>query len=278
MPDNIVNIDFRRHFRIQPGERVLDLGAGEGRHTVEACRWPCRVVSVDLSRYDLLRGRYMLADLQRRGIAPGHADFVIADAQHLPFRDGAFDRVLCTEVLEHIPDDRQGLRELVRVLKPGGPIAVSVPSYLPERVFWTVSWDYWHTPGGHVRIYRPGQMWHLLEGEGVQVHTQRRRHSFQTFYWFLRCSFGKNNEDFLPLRLLTRFINWYHNRRRLPPLERIEAVLDLVLGKDMILYGHKPAGGGNAPVPAGGALAGEAPAREASRPRRRARAAAQRAR
>jgi len=38
MPDNIVNIDFHRHFRIEPGERVLDLGCGNGRHTIEAAR------------------------------------------------------------------------------------------------------------------------------------------------------------------------------------------------------------------------------------------------
>jgi ubiquinone/menaquinone biosynthesis C-methylase UbiE len=239
-PDNIVNIDFRRHFLIQPGERVLDLGCGSGRHTVEACRWPCRVVGVDLSRQDLRVARYMLADLQRRKIAPGHADFVIADAEHLPFREGAFEKVICTEVLEHIGDDRAGVRELVRVLRPGGDIAVSVPSYWPEVLFWTISWEYWHTPGGHIRMYEPGEMWHTLEEHGLRLRLQRRRHSFQTLYWFVRCVFGKDNDYFPLTRFLTRFINWYHNRRRLRPLEYFEAVLDLVMGKDTILYGTKP--------------------------------------
>jgi SAM-dependent methyltransferase len=182
----------------------------------------------------------MLADLQRRKIAPGHADFVIADAEHLPFRDGAFDKVMCTEVLEHIADDQAGVRELVRVLRPGGDIAVSVPSYWPEVVFWTISWEYWHTPGGHIRIYRLGEMWHILEEHGLRLHLERRRHSFQTLYWFVRCAFGKDNDYFLLTRFLTRVINWYHNRRRVRLLEYIEAVLDLVMGKDTILYGTKP--------------------------------------
>jgi SAM-dependent methyltransferase len=244
---------------------VLDLGCGSGRHTVEACRWPCRVVGVDLSRQDLRVARYMLADLQRRKIAPGHADFVIADAEHLPFRDGAFDKVVCTEVLEHIPDDRAGVRELVRVLRPGGDIAVSVPSHGPEVVFWTISWEYWHSPGGHVRIYQPGEMWRTLEEHGLQLWLQRRRHSFQTLYWFVRCVFGKDNDYFPLTRFLTRFINWYHNRRRVRPLEHVEAVLDLVLGKDTILYGTKPASEG------GGEPAGPAPKPKA---RRRGREAA----
>jgi SAM-dependent methyltransferase len=241
---------------------VLDLGCGSGRHTVEACRWPCRVTGVDLSRQDLRVARYMLADLQRRKIAPGHADFVIADAQHLPFRDGAFDKVVCTEVLEHIPDDRAGVRELVRVLRAGGDIAVSVPSHGPEVVFWTISWEYWHSPGGHVRIYPPGEMWRMLEERGLQLRLQRRRHSFQTVYWFVRCVFGKDNDYFPLTRLLTRFINWYHNRRRVRPLEYVESVLDLVLGKDTILYGTKPASEG------GGGLAGPGPEPKA-RPRGR---------
>ena len=242
-PDNIVNIDFRRHFPIQAGERVLDLGCGSGRHTVEACRWPCRAVGVDLGRQELRVARYMLADLQRRGIAPGHADFVMADAQHLPFRDGAFDKVMCAEVLEHIADDLAGIRELVRVLRPGGDIAVSVPSYWPEVLFWTISWEYWHTPGGHVRMYRPGEMWRKLEEHGVRLRSERQRHSFQTLYWFVRCAFGKDNDYFPPTRLLTRAISWYHNRRRARLLEYVEAVLDLVMGKDTIIYGAKPLSG-----------------------------------
>jgi len=242
MPDNIVNVDYRRHFHLQPGDRVLDLGCGSGRHTIEACRWPVRAVGADIGRLDLLKARYMLADLRRKGIAPGYADFVLADAQHLPFKDGAFDRVVCTEVLEHIPDDRAGIRELYRVLRPGGDIAVSVPRYWPEKLFWTLSWDYWHTPGGHVRQYKPGVMHRYLEEQGLQVRLTRYRHSFQTVHWFLRCVFGKDRDDFLPIKFATKFINWHHHLR-VPVLERLEATLNLVAGKDMILYARKPAPG-----------------------------------
>ena len=223
---------------------MLDLGCGSGRHTVEACRWPCRAVGVDLSRQDLRVARYMLADLQRRRIAPGHADFIIADAEHLPFRDGAFDKVMCSEVLEHIADDLAGVRELVRVQRPGGEMAVSVPTYWPEALFWSISWEYWHTPGGHIRMYRPGEMRRILAEHGLRLHTERRRHSFQTLYWFVRCAFGKDNDYFPMTRFLTRAINWYHNRRRVRLLEHIESVLDLVMGKDTIIYGTKPVADG----------------------------------
>jgi len=246
MPDNIVNVDFRRHFRLDEGDLVLDLGCGNGRHTLEAARFPVRVVGLDFSRDDLNAARFMFADLERRGEAKGRVDFIIGDAQNLPFKDAVFDKSICTEVFEHIPDDRRGIREFERVTKPGAPVAVSVPNYWPETVFWTLSWDYWHTPGGHVRRYRPGEMWRILEQTNMDIYFQRNRHAFQAIYWFFRCLFGTNNENFLPVKTFFRFINWYHNRR-LKLLERIEATANLVIGKDMVLYGRKRP----APAPAG---------------------------
>lgn len=231
------------------------MGCGVGRHTVEACLWPCRAVGLDLSHEDLRKARYMLADRQRKGKAPGQADFVVADAQHLPFRDGAFDKVLCTETLEHVPDDRAAIRELLRVLRPDGDIAVSVPNLWPEVLFWTLSWEYWHTPGGHIRIYRRGEMPSRLGEAGVELRAVRYRHSIQTLYWFLRCIFGKDREDALITTLVFKFVNWYH-RVRPPLLEWLEAVANLVAGKDMILYGRKA----GAPTLSGPGPASEVPA------------------
>lgn len=262
MPDNIVNVDFRRHFHLQPNERVLDLGCGSGRHTLEAARFPVRAVGLDFSRDDLRAAKFMYDDLKRKGEATGHVDFIVGDAQNLPFRDGVFDKAICTEVFEHIPNDRRGIAEFERVTKAGAPVAVSVPNYWPETVFWTLSWTYWHTPGGHVRRYRPGEMWKILEATNIEVHFQRNRHAFQAVYWFFRCLFGTNNENFLPVRTFFRFINWYHNRR-LKPLEYIEATANLVIGKDMVLYGRKRPGPSETRSRNGAAAASAIPAREA---------------
>ena len=79
---------------------------------------------------------------------------VQGDALHLPFADGTFDRVIASEVLEHIPDDVAAMTELARVLRPGGTMAVTVPRCGPEFVNWALSDEYHDVPGGHVRIYR----------------------------------------------------------------------------------------------------------------------------
>jgi hypothetical protein len=95
-------------------------------------------------------------------------------------------------------------------------------------------------------MYRPGQMAAYLREHGFDVQKVRYRHAFQSAYWLLRCTFGKNNENRLLPRTMWRFINWYHGRR--PRLfERIEAVANLVAGKDMVHYTRR------LPAPAGAA-------------------------
>ncbi len=218
---------------------MLDVGCGSGRHTAEVCRWKCRSVSVDVSVEELKDAMQLVAQKRRKGELQGYGDFVAASAERLPFRDGVFDRIVCTEVLEHIPDDRAGIRELVRVLKPGGLIAVSVPNYLPEVLFWILSPAYWLAPGGHIRIYKPGEMAQMLSEGGLELYAQRLRHGIQTAYWFLRCTFGYHNEDSFIISNFQRLVQW-HYRRRVRLLENLEALTNFVFGKDLILYGKKP--------------------------------------
>src|SRR3546814_18600443 len=80
------------------------------------------------------------------GTAPGSlATAVNGDALQLPFADSTFDRIIASEVLEHVSDDRQSLHEVFRVLKPGGTLAATVPSWLPEKICWALS-DEYHAP------------------------------------------------------------------------------------------------------------------------------------
>ena len=103
-------------------------------------------------------------------LAAGHpATAVQGDALALPFPDGTFDRVIASEVLEHIPDDVAAMRELARVLRPGGTMAVTVPRCVPEAINWALSDEYHDTPGGHVRIYRRSTLERRLGFDGPRA-------------------------------------------------------------------------------------------------------------
>lgn len=229
---------------LSPGDRVLDLGCGAGRHAFEAARRAAHVVAVDRSADEATGVARMLAALGRAGEIPAGrlGTAVMGDALRLPFPDGSFDRVMAAEVLEHLPDDRAAIAELARVLRPGGTMAVTVPRWFPEQVCWALSDDY-HAPaveGGHVRIYRAGQLTDLLGDGGLRVTWSNHAHALHAPYWWLRCLLGVSRDDALPVRLYHRFLVWDITRAR-PAVRLVERALNPLMGKSLVLYASKPA-------------------------------------
>lgn len=110
----------------RPDDRVLDLASGTGWATELLTRLGIRTVSVDLSLEMMRRARQRLA-ADERLILRHEAGFVTARAQALPFTDNAFDGILCLNALHHLPDYGAALREIFRVLKPGGRAVFSEP-------------------------------------------------------------------------------------------------------------------------------------------------------
>ena len=130
------------------------------------------------------------------------------DATRMPFPDGSFDRVIAAEVLEHIPDDRRALREIARVLRPGGQVAVTVPAWLPERICWRLSDDYHNVPGGHVRIYTRAEMETKLAQAGLRVSGHHHAHGLHSPYWWLKCAVGVHDDDHPLARAYHRLLVW----------------------------------------------------------------------
>jgi ubiquinone/menaquinone biosynthesis C-methylase UbiE len=160
------------------GAWTLDVGCGDGRHLRAAAARGSRAIGID---YDAAEVRHARA---RLGPA---AYFVVADAAHLPFREGALDAVICTETLEHLPDDSAALAEIARVLRQEAPLLAAVPSHFTEMVYWRLSRGYWDTPGGHVRVYSPRALATTLAGAGLAMESMRYLHFFDSIVWLRFC-------------------------------------------------------------------------------------------
>ena len=141
---------------VGPGSMFLDAGAGFGRHAFEAARRGARVVALDYAEEETTVTRATFAAMFEAGEIKSENLVAVlrGDATRLPFADNTFDCIVTSEVLEHIQNDVAALHELSRVLKPGGVLAATVPSWFPEKINWMLS-DEYHAPfvqGGHVRI------------------------------------------------------------------------------------------------------------------------------
>ncbi len=167
----MLTVDYDK-LGVQPGDHLLDLGCGFGRHAFEAARRGAEVVALDAGPEEVAQVRGTFAAMVEAGELPADhpATAVQGDALALPFPDGRFDRVIASEVLEHIPDDVAAMSELSRVLRPGGTMAVTVPRCGPEAINWALSDEYHDTPGGHVRIYRRSTLERRLSSAGLRAH------------------------------------------------------------------------------------------------------------
>ena len=109
---------------LQSGESVLEVGCGTGVFLpglAGAVGSEGRVVGLDHSAVFLEEARKRLADAS----LPGPVELVEGDAHHLPFADGTFDAAHCERVLMHVEDPEIAIRELQRVVRPGGRVVVA---------------------------------------------------------------------------------------------------------------------------------------------------------
>lgn len=232
---------------LRPGDLLLDAGAGFGRHAFEAARCGARVVALDYADDEVIGTRATFGGMIAADEIPAdhYVGVLRGDATALPFADSSFDRVITSEVLEHIQDDVGAIAELHRVLKPGGTMAVTVPSWFPEKINWMLS-DEYHAPkavGGHVRIYTATELKAKLRSAGLVVEGSHHAHALHSPYWWLKCAVGPRNEGNRAVAAYRKFLEW--DIVKAPAVTRIaDRVLSPVIGKSIVLYASKPAADG----------------------------------
>lgn len=104
---------------------VLDIGCADGYFTEFLSRHQLQAIGIDINKMELVRA------LKK---ASSFTEYILCDAQYLPFRDSVFDAVVCMHVLEHLPDDTKCIEEMSRVLKSQGTLVLAYPN---EKGLWS---------------------------------------------------------------------------------------------------------------------------------------------
>jgi SAM-dependent methyltransferase len=172
--------------------------------------------------------------------AAASAKVVQGDALSLPYADGTFDCVIASEILEHVPQDDRAISELVRVLKPGGRLAITVPRWLPERICWLLSDEYHANEGGHIRIYKADELRDKVTRHGLTLTHTHHAHALHSPFWWLKCAVGTSKNDHPAVAAYHKLLVW--DMMSAPWLTRRgEDLLNPLIGKSVALYFEKAA-------------------------------------
>ena len=221
---------------VKSSDLVLDIGCGEGRHSLGLyVDKEINAVGMDLSLKDMKTAKSRIKDFSISENNKSSCVFGAGNIHSLPFEDNLFDAVICSEVLEHLDSLESAVSEIVRVLKPGGVLAVSVPRYLPELICWKLSPGYSKTPDGHVRIFKQTQLRELILKEAVSYLSFHWAHALHSPYWWLKCIFWDREEDHWLVRKYHEFLMW--DLMKKPFLTRLlEMLFKPLIGKSLVMY------------------------------------------
>ena len=225
---------------VKAGDYLLDMGCGAGRHAYEAARRGAKVVALDMDDVEVKTTAGLLLAMQENGDIPegGLGMTSVGNALKLPFADGAFDRVIASEILEHIPTDTLAMEELARVVRVGGTLGITVPRWGPELINWALSDEYHNQPGGHIRIYRQSVLTQRLKDAGLTVLGVASTHGLHSPYWWLKCAVGVQNDTHPLVKAYHQLLTWQITDNPLP-LRVAEAVTAPFIGKSIVVYARK---------------------------------------
>jgi ubiquinone/menaquinone biosynthesis C-methylase UbiE len=230
----MLTFDFNR-ININPEGTMLDLGCGEGRHIFGLMeKFPdLKCIGLDPHIESLEKAFEGLKFLE--SISNKKTNFLSGSAYSLPFSDDSFDLVVCSEVLEHLHDYKDAIKEINRVLKPGGQFLASVPAEFPEKICWLLSEAYQNQPGGHLRIFKKNELIKEVAEHNFSFESSQRFHSIHSAYWWLRCLFWKSQESNIIIKGYKKILE-RHILKKPFFLDLIDKIFNPILGKSIAFY------------------------------------------
>lgn len=147
----------------QPGERILEVGPGTGYYSLEVAEWIAPGGQLEVVDVQREMADHTMRRARERGVSNVVAS--VADVRRLPYEDSTFDGAYLVAVLGEVPDQDAALRELARVLRPGGRLVVG-------ELFGDPHW------------VSPGSLRRRAEGAGLEYH--QRSGTFLGYFMSLR--------------------------------------------------------------------------------------------
>ena len=233
----MLTFNLKKHELNQKGV-MLDVGCGEGRHIFGIMQdYPLmKCIGLDMDKESLEKAEEGYEYF--KSISKAGAQFLKGSAYSLPFPDESIDLVVCSEVLEHLHEYNDAVKEIHRVLKPGGKFYASVPATWPEKICWKLSKEYQNQPGGHLRIFSQSGLISEIKESGFKFLSSEKFHSIHSPYWWLRCFFWNTQDKNFLVNLYKRMLE-RHILKKPYFINLLDKALNPIMGKSFSMYFEK---------------------------------------
>ena len=233
----MLTFNFKKHEINQKGV-MLDVGCGEGRHIFGIMQdYPLmKCIGLDMDKESLEKAEEGYEYF--KSISKAGAQFLKGSAYSLPFPDESIDLIVCSEVLEHLHEYNDAVKEIHRVLKPGGKFYASVPATWPEKICWKLSEEYQNQPGGHLRIFSQSGLISEIKESGFKFLSSEKFHSIHSPYWWLRCFFWNTQDKNFLVNLYKKMLE-RHILKKPFFINLLDKALNPIMGKSFSMYFKK---------------------------------------
>lgn len=176
---------------------MVDVGCGNGRHlkSLGFKLNEAKIIGIDQS-FDEINSLRREFD---NHICKNQNNYIFLneDVRYIALPNNSQDLVICSEVLEHVPNFEKVLKECHRILKPGAVLLISVPTYFPESLCWKYSKKYMQTPGGHIRIFKNSFLLEEFSKLKLTLFKHHREHAMHSLYWIFKARNNMEDSEFL---------------------------------------------------------------------------------
>jgi SAM-dependent methyltransferase len=238
MSGELKRIEMFPGFEITGDDTVVDVGCGMGDNCVTAGKLGADVIAleVDPNLIGILERK--MAEVPARSFKA-----ILTDSTPIPLPDACATAIICTEVVEHIPDPAAFLAELVRIGKPGAKYWISVPDPSSESMMKIVSPPTYFQFPEHINVFPREKFAELIQSAGLVVDRNVGVGFVHSFWWILRQASGTKyypGAPTAPPALIAKWEEVWQELMSYPVGQQVSEGLDKIMPKSQVVVAHKP--------------------------------------
>lgn len=222
-------------FEVTAQDVVIDIGCGNGGIASYCAQRGADLILVDIDQAKIEATGKLLADSNARSVTTH-----VGDAMAVPVADASASRVVCTEVIEHVDEPAQVLRELVRIGKPGAIYLITVPDGIAEEVMRPIAPKACYEKPNHIHVFDRATFRQLVDDAGLQVISHRTNGFFWVMWWSLFWMSGQKEMKAPWHPVLTKWTETWLAVLELPEGAQFKRSMEQAIAKTQIIVARKP--------------------------------------